>query len=161
EPRDDRHTVARRDGHRLAQAVGRVVIGHGEHRHGVARGGQHQLARRERAVRGRRVRVEVDGAPAHAVRYVSSVRTATPVPPLAAGARSFPLKAGPAMPKCAHGVVPANSFKNNPAVMAPPPRGPTLLRSATSLLRNSRYSSTSGSSHTRSPASSAAARRRV
>src|SRR2546428_1287298 len=155
---DDRHPVGRRQRHRVGEAVGGIVVGDGEHSHAVLRSRQHQLAGRERTVRCRRVGVEVDGAAAHAVRYASRVRTATPVPPLGASGRALSLDAGAGVSTWGPGGSPANSLRNRPAVMAPPPPGPTLFRSATSLLRDSRDSSTSGRSPKRSPARSAGAR---
>src|SRR5438132_6201936 len=64
------------------------------------------------------------------------------------------------MSRCAHGRSPANSLRKSPALIAPPPRGPTLFKSATSLLRCSRYSSISGSCQSRSPANSPASSNR-
>src|SRR5439155_421245 len=53
-------------------------------------------------------------------RYSTMVATPKPVPPLATWPASLSAAAGPAMSTCTHGVSPTNSFKNSPAVSAPP-----------------------------------------
>ena len=57
-------TAARGLVERLGQPLGGVVIGNGEHAHAPPRGLPHELTRRQGAVGGRRVRMEVDGAQA-------------------------------------------------------------------------------------------------
>ena len=48
-----------------------------------------------------------------------------PVPPVGVWPHGAPsLKAGPAMSRCAHGVVAVNSRRNSPAVSIPPQRVP-------------------------------------
>ena len=65
---------------------------------------------------------------------------------------------GPAISRCAHGVLPTNSLKNKPAVMVPPAGPPILRISATVESSKRRYSFTNGScqmgSSTRAAASS-------
>src|SRR5262245_39986775 len=61
---DGERRMARRLVDGVAEPLRRIVIGHREHAHATSRGGLHQLARRQRAVRRRRVRVQVD-APTH------------------------------------------------------------------------------------------------
>ena len=65
EPGDDlERWMVTRLVHRLGEGVGRVVVGDREHAQPVLDRQAHELARRERAVRRGRVRVEVD-RPAH------------------------------------------------------------------------------------------------